>query len=217
MAWLDSNEQAKGRRYLHPRPRRQFALCRAALRASLCHRLGCRNEQLSFDTARYGKPYALVNGVRASIGFNVSHGGRHGLIALVPEGRVGVDVEECDASRDLDGIAQRVFTLAEQAELARADDGKKVRMFYDLWTMKEALIKALGTGFHLSPSRFEIPLSLLRGGRAGAFRFPQRPATAWWLENLGTADFAAAVAWEPSPGTEGRSAIADNPAWKGLV
>ena len=215
LAWLDSLEQAQERRFLYPRPKRHFALCRAALRALLCHRLGCRNEQLSFDRSRYGKPYARVDGVRVPVAFNVSHGGRYGLIALMPAGRVGVDVEECDVRRDLSGIAQRVFTPAEQAEIARVEGCRKVRLFYDLWTMKEALIKALGTGFHLSPSRFEIPLVMLRGGRAGAFRFPHRPATVWRLENLGNADFAAAVAWELPLEKEGGGAAADKTTWEG--
>lgn len=210
LEWLDGREQAQGNRYLHPPARRQFTLCRAALRALLCGWLGCRNDQLSFATSRYGKPHALVTGIRASAGFNVSHGGRHGLIALAPAGRIGVDVEEYDARRDLDGIAKRVFTPSEQSDLACAVGAARVRLFYDLWTMKEALIKALGTGFHLSPSRFEIPPGLRHGGRADTFRFPQRPATAWRLENLGNADFAAAVAWELSRGPEGPGAAADN-------
>lgn len=44
MAWLDQQEQARCRRYLFPRPRREFVLCRAALRAILCGELGCGNE-----------------------------------------------------------------------------------------------------------------------------------------------------------------------------
>ena len=187
-AWLDSREAAQRSRYLYPRPGRHFTLCRAALRALLCCRLDCRNDQLSFDTSRYGKPHALVSGVRAPVGFNVSHGGRHGLIALTPEGSVGVDVEEYDAHRDLDGIAKRVFAPCEQAELARLDGANKVRLFFDLWTMKEALIKALGTGFYLSPSRFEIPPALRRGGSSGVFRFPQYPAVAWRLKTWATPD-----------------------------
>jgi len=194
--WLDSRETAQRSRYIYPRPGRDFTLCRAALRALLCGRLGCRNDQLSFDTSRYGKPHALVSGVRAPVGFNVSHDGRHGLIALTPEGSVGVDVEEYDARRDLEGIAKQVFTPCEQAELAGLDGANKVRLFFDLWTMKEALIKALGTGFYLSPSRFEIPPALRRGGRGGVFRFPQDPAVAWRLEKLGNARFSGAVAWE---------------------
>lgn len=199
MRWLDKQEQARRRRYLHPRPRREFALCRAALRAILCGKLGCGNEALSFDTLTHGKPFALVGGMRAPIGFNVSHGGQYGLIALVAAGRIGVDVEERDARRDLDGIAETVFTPAEQAELALASGERKIHLFFSLWTMKEALIKALGTGFSLNPSRFEIPPGLRRGGRAGVFRFPQNPATGWWLENLGNTEFAAAVAYELAP------------------
>ena len=215
-AWLDRREEAQGSRYLHPRPRRHFILCRAALRALLCGRLDCRNDQLSFGAARFGKPYALVSGVSAPVSFNVSHGGRHGLIALAPGGRIGVDVEERDARRDLEGIAERVFTPSEQAELARVVGTEKVRMFFDLWTMKEALIKALGTGFHLSPSRLEVPPAMRHGGRSADFRFPQRRASAWRLENLGNADFAAAVAWEPSPQPEGPGAPTDNTPWEGM-
>lgn len=199
MAWLDRQEQARWHRFLHPRPRRDFALCRAALRAVLCSRLGCRNDELAFDTLRYGKPYALVNGSPVPIGFNVSHGGQHGLIALAPAGRVGVDVEERNARRDLDGIMRMVYAPDEQAELDQANGEQKVRLFFSLWTMKEALIKALGTGFSLNPSRFEIPPALRRGGRAGVFRFPHSPAAGWCIERLDTNGFAAAVAYELAP------------------
>ena len=202
-AWLDQQEQTRWRRYLHPRPRREFALCRAALRAILCDELGCGNEALSFDALTHGKPLALVGGMRAPISFNVSHGGPHGLIALAAAGRIGVDVEERDARRDLDDITRMVFTPAEQAELSLARGGQKVHLFFSLWTMKEALIKALGTGFSLNPSRFEIPPDLRRGEPAGVFRFPHNPATGWWLENLGIAEFAAAVAYELAPEPKG--------------
>ena len=203
MAWLHQQEQARCRRYLHPRPRREFALCRAALRVILCSELECANEALSFGTLTHGKPFALTGGVRAPVSFNISHGGQHGLIALTAAGRVGVDVEERNARRDLDGIAEAVFTPAEQADLALARGEQKVHLFFSLWTMKEALIKALGTGFSLNPSRFEIPPDLRRGAPAGVFRFPQSPATAWWLENLGNEAFAAAVAYELVPEPKG--------------
>ena len=215
LTWLDGHEQARLRRYLHPRPRREFALCRAALRAILCRRLGCRNDELSFDALRFGKPFALVAGTAAPVSFNVSHGGQHGLIGLAPAGRrIGVDVEERDVRRDLGGIMRIVYTPNEQAELCVASGEQKVRLFFNLWTMKEALIKALGTGFSLNPSRFEIPPALRRGARAGAFRFPHLPTTKWWLENLEPSGFAAAVAYDLAPGTVGSGSEADNTPWE---
>ena len=195
-AWLDEQEQERWHRYLHVGARRRFALCRAALRVMLCDRLGCGNEQLTFGTSEYGKPFALVQGTPAAISFNVTHSGQHGLIALAPSGRLGVDIEEHATRRDLDRLITTVLGPGEQAELASARGYRKLHQFFRLWTLKEALIKALGLGFSLDPSRFEIPSAMRHGAKTSIFRFPHLPAINWRLENLGTEHFAAAIAHE---------------------
>ena len=131
--------------------------------------------------------------------FNVSHSGNHGLIALAPEGRIGVDVEQRDTRHDPDGPIRTVFAPAERAELAATCDARKVDLFLTLWTLKEALVKALGVGLSLDLSAFEIPPAMRRGSSATTFRFPQDPAVAWRLENLGNSSFAAALAHELKP------------------
>ena len=203
-AWLDRAEAERLHRFRIARPRREFALCRAALRANLCTRLDCTNDRLSFGFHDHGKPFALVDGRTASIGFNVSHSASHGLIAFAsgrrPRRRIGVDAEVRRTGRDFDGIAQRVFGPEERAVLEASWGEDKVRLFYRLWTMKEALIKALGTGFSLNPSRFEVPSAMVRGVDGGTFRFPHQPADTWRLTCLGDARFAAALAWEISSG-----------------
>ena len=152
-AWLDREERSVWRKYL-PGPRRRFSLCRAALRAMLCGRLGCRNEQLSFALSEYEKPFALVEGARAPVSFNVSHSGNHGLIALAAEGRLGIDVEEPVDKRNLDGLIEMVMGPDERAQLASLRGIERLRLFYRIWTCKEALIKALGTGFSTDISKF---------------------------------------------------------------
>ncbi len=203
-SWLDPEEQNRWRRYRHDRPRREFALCRAALRAVLCTRLGCDNDQLRFVPHDHGKPFALVDGMAAPISFNVSHSGKHGLIAIARERRLGVDVEERVTRQDLDGIITTVFGADERAELASARGYQKLHLFFTLWTLKEALIKALGTGFSLDPSRFEIPLAMRRGAKKDVFRFPHLPTSEWRLDNLGNAEFAAAIAHESNCRVSGR-------------
>ena len=199
LAWLDETEQSRWRRFRHDGARRRFALCRAALRAILCSQLGCRNQQLVFGASRHGKPYALVRGKPAPIGFNVSHGSAHGLIAFAAEGRLGVDVEEPSTTRDLDGLIGSVMGPDERAELAMARGKHRLQLFYRLWTVKEALIKALGSGFSLDVSRFEIPPAMRRGMKASEFQFPHIPTVRWWLEDLGNEHFAAAIAHELPP------------------
>ena len=197
VARLDTSDEARWRRIINTDSRREFGLCRAALRDILCARLECGNRELSFDENENGKPLALVRGKPAPVSFNISHSGPHGLIAVVPEGRVGIDVEDRSIPRDIEGAASLTFTPAERAELAAVDSARKTENFYRIWTMKEALIKALGVGFGLNPSRFEIPPAMRSGARQCVYRFPHLPDEPWWLEDLGNADFAAAIATEP--------------------
>lgn len=198
-ACLDRNEKDRWRRYRVERARRQFALCRAALRANLCEKHGCMNDQLSFGFLEHGKPFAIVDGMPSRYSFNVSHSGTHGLIAFAPRGQLGVDAEERLARPTLDGIIETVFGPSEQAALARVSGNRKIHLFFSLWTMKEALIKALGTGFSLDPSGFEVPLAMLHGMKSGIFRFPHAPAVKWRIQDLGETRFAAAIAYELDP------------------
>lgn len=195
---LDDSEKARSRRFRSVRARREFVLCRAALRINLAERLGCSCGRLSFGFLDHGKPYARLADRSADIAFNVSHSGGHGLIAITDEACVGVDVEERAPRRDLDGIGSLVYGPEERRLLGTASGRTKVQIFYRLWSMKEALIKALGTGFSLSPSGFEVPRPMLRGERSGTFRFPHLPSQTWRILDLGEPRFAAALAYRLS-------------------
>lgn len=202
-ALLDEEERVRWRRFLADRARREFALCRAALRVALAERLGCAADRLSFGHLEHGKPFARVDGRRVDIGFNVSHSGRHGLIALAAHDWLGIDVEERVPRRDLEGIGSLVYGPAERRLLASAEGNEKVHLFFRLWSMKEALIKAIGTGFSLNPSRFEVPEAMLRGARSSLFRFPHDPSASWRLMDLGESRFAAAMAYREPTGPAG--------------
>ena len=204
VAWLDRAENDRLHRFRIERPRRDFALCRAALRANLCNLLGCTNDRVSFEYHEHGKPFALVDGRPASLGFNVSHSAPHGLIAFAPaewpRRRIGVDAEVRRPDRDFDGIAERVYGPGERAALAAARGEDKIRLFYRLWTLKEAIIKALGTGFTFNPSRFEVPPAMIDGADSGTLRIAREPDRTWRLACLSDAGFAAAIACELDAG-----------------
>ena len=194
-AWLDDSERHRASRFRHSGAKRRYVLCRAALRSLLCDALGCRNRQLAFCAAEHGKPFATVEGAQATVGFNVSHSGQQGLIALAPEGHVGVDVEERVPPRNLDLLAGAVLGPNERAEVTAASGAERLRLFFDLWTMKEALTKAHGMGLSMDASGFEVSPDMRRGSRSGVFRFPDAPDVAWQVRNIGTDRFAAALAY----------------------
>ena len=200
LEWLCGDERARWNRFLHEGRRRQYALCRAALRAVLCERPGFANDALSFRESERGKPHARLRGSPAPVSFSVSHSGVHGLLAFAREGRVGVDVEERVARKDLDALMEAVLTPEERAGIEAASGaGERLRRFCDLWTVKEALVKALGEGVHRDLAGFEVPAAMRRGVTTGEFRFPHLPEVTWRVENLGNERFAAAVAHERNP------------------
>jgi len=194
--WLDDDERARARRFQHAGARRRYVLCRASLRSLLSSALNCRNQHLAFGAGEHGKPSATVNGHQTSVEFNVSHSGQHGLIALAPRRRVGVDVEERVPQRNLDVLVEAVLGPSERAEVNAVTRDRRLHLFLDLWTTKEALSKAHGMGLSLDVSGFEIPATMRNGSRRGVFRFPDMPDMAWQVENIGSDQFAAAIAYE---------------------
>ena len=197
--WLSEDERRRWHVFEYPGPRRRFALCRAALRAMLCERMRCDNGDLAFELMARGKPRAILAGEPAPVNFNVSHSGGHGLIAISQSGRVGIDVEERRERDDLAGLIDIAMGPQERVELSSLPEHRRLLTFYDLWTAKEALVKALGSGHHIDFSQFDAPGAVRRGEPAGDFRFPHFPKLTWRVENLGNEDFAAAIAVEVKP------------------
>lgn len=199
LKWLDERESSRWSTFIDPGPRRRFVLCRAALRAILGSELGCRREELEFGTSYYEKPFAIVLGKPHPISFNVSHSGKNGIIAFSPEGRLGVDVEDVAPRKNMELLAEAAFTTSEQAALGSVDGAEKLRLFFRIWTIKEALIKAVGMGLSLDMSSFEIPAAMRRGADNSVFSFPQAPSVYWRLESISNRDYCAAIAHEIRP------------------
>ena len=89
----------------------------------------------------HGKP--RLAGAGAAWDFNLSHAGNYAVAALARGVQVGVDLESLARPADIELLGRRVFSEGER-ELVRAG-GRE--MFFDLWSRKEALLKALGCGW----------------------------------------------------------------------
>ena len=86
--------------------------------------------------------------------FNISHSGDY-VAVVVGDAPAGIDVEYKDDK--LFKVTGRFFTSAENDYIVKddvADDEKQCR-FRDVWTMKEAFLKCVGTGINVSLKSFE--------------------------------------------------------------
>lgn len=192
LALLDPEERARAARFTVAEPRRQFVIMRAALRLLLERHVDRPPQALRFAEGRHGKPFALVDGAPARVQFNVSHSAGRGLVAI-SHAPVGVDVEFLGREADLDLVAKGVFAAIEQTALQQRVGAERALLFYRLWTQKEALIKAKGTGFACPPRSFAVPEALLGDARSAPFTFPGESAT-WLLTDLSEGAYAAALA-----------------------
>jgi len=94
---------------------------------------------------RVSRALKVVAAADAAAAYSLSHSAGHAALLTTSLAlRVGVDLEVAK-ERDLARIARFAFSVAE-AELVESASSSEVRaeIFYTLWTLKEALAKALG-------------------------------------------------------------------------
>ncbi|MNZ68183.1 4'-phosphopantetheinyl transferase sfp [compost metagenome] len=154
---LPIEKQHRIKRFVHVEDAVRTLSADILSRLLICDQLGIHNREISFTSNQNGKP--LLQGLD-SLHFNNSHSGRWVLTAISDE-PVGVDVERI---RELDlDLARHCFSEQEYRDLDDlSDDQTKLDYFYDLWTLKESYIKAVGLGLSMPLSSFTIRKT--RGG-----------------------------------------------------
>ena len=80
------------------------------------------------------------------LGISLAHSEPFSVCAVTRGCRVGVDIERLDRAVRLSRSTPPLFSPREVALLEAADDRNEA--FLRIWTRKEALGKALGTGLH---------------------------------------------------------------------
>jgi 4'-phosphopantetheinyl transferase len=78
------------------------------------------------------------------------------LFAFALRRDLGVDIEFHRTVREFEGLAKRFFSPGEQSVLLAMPNEERIRGFYRLWTVKEAFLKARGTGLSFPLNRFDV-------------------------------------------------------------
>ena len=171
---LDAEEAQRWRRYLTSESRALFLVAHVTTRAVLSHYGDRAPESWKFDRGANGRPE--IAGGSPGIRFNISH--TEGMVAVLVHGEAdcGVDIEHPWRSTDMRSVSRRVFTDAEQAALFSQPPEARADRFYQLWTLKEAFIKAKGKGFALPLRQFSFELLEEQSGDEQLIEFDCDPA-----------------------------------------
>lgn len=201
---LSSDERQRAARFHFPRDQQAFIAARGRLRTILGRYLGVNPGQLQFGYSALGKPFLVGKEAGAKFCFNVSHSRGLALYALAVGRVLGIDVEQICPERNWEAIARRCFSTAEQELLQALPTSDRVQAFFQLWTWKEALIKAQGGSIFQSSPTAGLPL--VRDFQPLAQ--PVSVLDGWSLYSL-----------QPGPGYSGALAVAGGPVeirlWQG--
>lgn len=156
---LAADEREKMSRFVQPQDRRRFCLRRAARRQLLAKHCGVAPEALEFSSGPHGKPSVLYRGRPVPLHFNCSSSGDTALIAITTAGEIGVDLERHrPLGADLLQMAAS-FAPDERDGIAALVGKEQEQAFFDCWTRKEAVLKALGSGLARPLDSFSVSLA----------------------------------------------------------
>jgi 4'-phosphopantetheinyl transferase len=162
---LSSDERARAAHFRFVRDAARFQCCHAAVRILLGRYLKQSASELLLTTAERGKPRLAAE---SALRFNLAHSNDLAVIAFTTIGEVGVDVEAVAAGVSAESIAAAYFTSEEAALVRqpRAADAR-ARTFLQLWTRKEAIFKAAGSGLFSPLDSIDVAQSKVASVRAG--------------------------------------------------
>lgn len=159
LALLSPAELERMSRLQVPSVRQQFVITRAAIRTILS---GCFPDAAprdwEFTRNPWGRPLIVNAEAKGRVSFNIAHTDGLVVIALSGRGEVGVDVEKTSRTARALALADRYFSASEAAALRSLPAAEQHQRFLDLWTLKEAYIKACGKGLAIPLRQFSFTL-----------------------------------------------------------
>ncbi len=154
-ALLSEQELERADRFKRPSDRVAFIIRRAVLRQILSSYLDVQPENTAYKEESNLKPTLCSNDKSQEIYFNTSYCEKYFLIAVSGFEHVGIDIEVCVRDENLKLVADEHFTEAELILLSQSEPDNWYKMFTQIWTRKEALLKAVGKGLSWSLAKIE--------------------------------------------------------------
>ena len=153
---LSTDEIARANKFRFLKHKSRFIAARGILRQLLANYLDLNPQNITLEYSDRGKPHLAKD---LSLQFNISHSQEYALYGFTLNHLIGVDIEYQRTMLDALKIAQRFFSAREHKMLEEVSIEQQPKLFFQLWTAKEAYLKATGTGLSACLDSVEIALN----------------------------------------------------------
>jgi phosphopantetheinyl transferase len=127
--------------------RRDFTIAHDLLRRALSRYSDVPPDKWRFATNDYGRPLIESTDPHLNaISFSLSHTRGFAACGITRGTPLGIDIEPIDQSQLSQLVADRFFSEKEASWLRQCPDESRSIRFTELWTLKEAFLKAMGVG-----------------------------------------------------------------------
>ncbi|KXX72316.1 4'-phosphopantetheinyl transferase superfamily protein [Flammeovirga sp. SJP92] len=150
LALLDGEELKRYKRFISDIKREEFLTARTFLKYTLAKELGVEPKQISLSYSENGKPF--LSKIYGEFYFNLSHSNGY-IVLAISNNEVGVDLEPISA---LDEEKLKWFLSTQELKEVKSikDDAQRKLALFQLFTMKEAFIKATDKSYLLDTFTF---------------------------------------------------------------
>jgi 4'-phosphopantetheinyl transferase len=154
---LSPAERERLERFAFDDLREDYLVSHALTRMVLARYEGVAPSALSFTRNAFGRPE--LSDSPAGLRFNLSHVKGSAALAITKYWDIGIDLECDDRPISPLSIAERYFAPAELDWLRRQEPERQKSAFVSLWSLKEAYLKARGTGLFTALDEFAVDLA----------------------------------------------------------
>ncbi|WP_323961648.1 4'-phosphopantetheinyl transferase superfamily protein [Arthrobacter sp. JZ12] len=162
---LDDGERVRGGMLVDPAVRHRFLAGRSWLRGLVSRasgepagRLVSRSVCPACAEDNHGRPGFFVGSKEVPVSVSLSRSGGWAVAVLDRSGAqqsLGIDLEQIDRFEG-NGLDLDIFTPAERAAVRAADEDRRPDVRAVLWSRKEAVLKAAGTGLLIEPGEVDV-------------------------------------------------------------
>ncbi|TBR36188.1 MULTISPECIES: 4'-phosphopantetheinyl transferase family protein [Dyella] len=150
--WLDCRERMRAARFRQSHDRVIHVLAHALWRKAIGRCMNLEPLDVPLGFTPLGQPVLPGTGLATSL----SHSGRWVAIAIGATPIVGVDIERLPCDLALDDMLGTICHEDEVGAVAALPPGERESAILQLWTRKEALLKAFGVGLTATPASIRL-------------------------------------------------------------
>lgn len=190
---LSEDEILRAEEYSFEKDRNRYIIRTGILKSILGRYLDISPNIVQFNIGKNGKPHLCKVSGQIDINFNISYSEEITVFAFTRNQEIGIDIEKIQNFPEIDTIVNRFFSIEEKIVLNSLSNSKKTHAFFKLWTCKEALIKAMGTGLSQSIKH----VNLLIDSNINSTQYSFNEQSNWQIRVLNVLlEFSVAVATE---------------------